>query len=121
MKRSRAGGSPVWVPACAGTHRGFVRRGVITGILEGDADAQPRSARRAACAVLAQRPQAAGWGAEQTAKLDLSREDAADDILLNQIVWKSVRGLDAQMPPPVRASFVFAIADDDDEEEEDDD
>lgn len=63
----------------------------------------------------------AGWGAEQTAKLDLSREDAADDILLNQIVWKSVRGLDAQMPPPVRASFVFALADDDDHEEEDDD
>jgi hypothetical protein len=63
---------------------------------------------------------AAGWGAEQTAQLDLSREDAADDILLNQIVWKSVRGLDAQMPPPVRAPFVFALADDDDEGEEDD-
>jgi len=61
-----------------------------------------------------------GWGAEQTAQLDLSREDAADDILLNQIVWKSVRGLDAQMPPPVRASFVFALADEDDEEEDED-
>ncbi|HXT60245.1 MAG TPA: alkaline phosphatase family protein, partial [Pirellulales bacterium] len=64
---------------------------------------------------------AAGWGAELTAQLDLSREDAADDLLLNQIVWKSVRGLDAQMPPPVRAPFVFALADDDDEGEEDDD
>jgi hypothetical protein len=62
-----------------------------------------------------------GWGAEQTAKLDLSREDAADDLLLNQIVWKSVRGPDAQMPPPVRASFVFALADDDDDEEGEDD
>ncbi len=61
-----------------------------------------------------------GWGAEQTAKLDLSREDAADDLLLNQIVWKSVRGPDAQMPPPVRASFVFALADDDDNEEGED-
>ncbi|MEX0712121.1 MAG: bifunctional YncE family protein/alkaline phosphatase family protein [Pirellulales bacterium] len=48
-----------------------------------------------------------GWGAEQSAQLDFSREDAADDLLLNALVWKSVRGPDSRMPPPVRASFVF--------------
>lgn len=57
---------------------------------------------------LAARNPAAGWGARQSAALDFSREDAADDLLLNEIVWKSVRGPGARMPPPVRASFVLA-------------
>ncbi|HUY36651.1 MAG TPA: alkaline phosphatase family protein [Pirellulales bacterium] len=61
-----------------------------------------------------------GWGAEQSARLDFSREDAADDLLLNQIVWKSVRGEHARMPPPVRAPFVFALDDEDQEADEDD-
>lgn len=61
-----------------------------------------------------------GWGVEQSAELDFSREDAADDIVLNEIIWKSVRGEHSRMPPPVRASFVIARADDDDEEDEDD-
>ncbi len=46
------------------------------------------------------------WAAEQTAKMDFSHEDAADDNLLNQVVWQSVRGPDSPMPPPVRAAFV---------------
>jgi hypothetical protein len=55
-------------------------------------------------------------------KMDFSIPDAADDLLLNEIVWRSVRGADSPMPPPVRAAFVFARAgDDDDDEDEDDD
>ncbi len=53
-----------------------------------------------------------------SATFDFSREDAADDLLLNEIVWKAVRGADAVMPPPVRAGFFFALpeaADDDDD------
>jgi hypothetical protein len=46
------------------------------------------------------------WGAEASEKLDLSREDAADDIVFNEIIWKSVKGADSPMPPPVRAAFV---------------
>jgi hypothetical protein len=57
------------------------------------------------------------FGAEISATLDFSREDAADDLLLNEIVWRSVRGADSRMPPPVRAAFVRAIP----EPEEDDD
>ena len=59
-----------------------------------------------------------GWGVEQSAQLDFTREDAADDILLNEIVWKSVRGPDSRMPPPVRASFVIARGDDEDEDDD---
>jgi len=46
------------------------------------------------------------WGANL--KLDFSREDAVDDLLLSEIVWRSVRGADSPMPSPVRAAFVFA-------------
>jgi hypothetical protein len=51
-----------------------------------------------------------------SAKLDFSREDAADDLVLNEIVWKAVRGADSIMPPPVRASFVFTLPEDDDDD-----
>ena len=50
--------------------------------------------------------------------MDLSREDAADDLLLGDIVWRSVRGANSPMPPPVRSAFVFSV-DKDEEEEED--
>jgi hypothetical protein len=86
---------------------------------QAEPDLTPYEHRPAQVDLTAMNP-SSGWGAEQTAKLDLSREDAADDLLLNQIVWKSVRGLDAQMPPPVRASFVFALEDDEDEDDDDD-
>jgi DNA-binding beta-propeller fold protein YncE len=46
------------------------------------------------------------WGADISEKFDLTREDAADDLLLNDVVWRSVRGPDSPMPPPVRAAFV---------------
>ncbi len=54
----------------------------------------------------------AGWGAGL--KMNFAREDAADEYLLNEMVWKSVRGPDSPMPPPVHAAFVFAHQDDDD-------
>lgn len=59
------------------------------------------------------------FGVKLSEELDFSSEDAADDILLNEIVWKSVRGADSPMPPPVRASFVFPVEDEDEEEEDD--
>lgn len=46
-------------------------------------------------------------GAKESEKFNLKREDAIDDILFNEVIWKSVRGKDSQMPPPVRAGFVF--------------
>jgi WD40 repeat protein len=54
------------------------------------------------------------FGALLSAKLDLTRPDAADDLLLGEIVWRSVRGAHSPMPPPVRSAFVFPHLDDDD-------
>ena len=45
------------------------------------------------------------WGGQL--KMNFAREDAADDLLLNEVVWRSVRGPDSPMPAPVRAAFVF--------------
>jgi hypothetical protein len=52
------------------------------------------------------------WGADL--KMDFSREDAADDFLLNETIWKSVRGAASPMPAPIHAAFVFTRADADD-------
>ncbi len=58
------------------------------------------------------------WGAQASMELDLSREDAADDLVFNEIIWRSVRGPDSVMPPPVRASFVFSGGEEEEEEDE---
>lgn len=65
--------------------------------------------------------QALAWGADMSEKMDFSIPDAADDLLLNDIVWRSVRGADSPMPPPVRAAFVFVRAGEDEDDDDDDD
>lgn len=50
--------------------------------------------------------------------MNLDQEDQAPDVLLNEIIWKTVRGEQSVMPPPRRAAFV-RTADLDDEEGED--
>ncbi len=57
-------------------------------------------------------------GALRSMQMDFSKEDAAPDVEFNEIIWKSVRGADSQMPAPVRSAFVRVIDDDDDEREE---
>jgi YVTN family beta-propeller protein len=54
------------------------------------------------------------WGG----KLDMNfaKEDAADDLLLNEVIWRSIRGENNPMPPPVRAAFVFTHPKDDDDD-----
>jgi YVTN family beta-propeller protein len=46
----------------------------------------------------------AAWGAEL--KFNLAKEDAADDLLFNEVIWRSVRGSAHPMPAPMRAGFV---------------
>jgi hypothetical protein len=60
------------------------------------------------------------FGAAQSMKMDFSKEDAADDLILGDIVWRSVRGADSPMPAPVRAAFVFTRGEEEEEEEEHD-
>jgi hypothetical protein len=54
------------------------------------------------------------WGSGLSEKMDFSKEDAADDLLLNEVIWRSVRGPDCPRPSPTRAAFVFSAAADKD-------
>jgi hypothetical protein len=56
------------------------------------------------------------WGANESRKMNFAKEDAADDLKLNEIIWRSVRGAKSPMPAPTRASFVFAPAPDRDDD-----
>lgn len=49
------------------------------------------------------------YGAALSEKLDLEKEDQADDILFNEIIWKSIRGANSRMPAPVRAAFFVPV------------
>lgn len=57
------------------------------------------------------------WGAERSSRMNFAKEDAADDLQLNEIIWKSIRGERVPMPSPVRASFVFTRPGDDDDDD----
>jgi DNA-binding beta-propeller fold protein YncE len=61
------------------------------------------------------------WGAKLSEQLDLSKEDAADDLLFGDIVWRSVKGADHPMPAPVRAAYVFREVEEEEESEEGED
>ena len=50
-----------------------------------------------------------GPGAERSAAMDFDEADAAPDIELNEIIWRSVRGQNVPMPAPVRSAFVRPI------------
>ncbi len=50
---------------------------------------------------------ASAWGARLSETFDFSKEDAADDLLLNEVIWRSVKGPNQPMPPPVRAAWFF--------------
>jgi len=78
-------------------------------------DATPFTAR-AARVPLDETNGVAAWGGAESARMNLAEADRAPDLELNEIVWRSVRGADCPMPPPVRAAFVrpAASAGDDD-------
>ncbi len=54
------------------------------------------------------------WGGNL--KLNFAREDAVDDLLLSEIVWRAVRGGSNPMPAPTRAAFVFTHPHDKDDD-----
>jgi len=55
------------------------------------------------------------WGGDLSRKMNFAKEDTADDLLLNEVIWRSIRGANKPMPAPVRAAFVFAFEKDDDD------
>jgi DNA-binding beta-propeller fold protein YncE len=65
---------------------------------------------------LKEKNEATAWGAKVSEKFNLAKEDAADDLLLNEVVWRSVKGAHSPMPAPVRAAFVMPRIQDDDDD-----
>jgi DNA-binding beta-propeller fold protein YncE len=55
----------------------------------------------------------AAWGSKL--KFNFAKEDAADDLLLNEVIWRSVKGSRRAMPAPTRAGFVMTTASRDDD------
>jgi DNA-binding beta-propeller fold protein YncE len=67
---------------------------------------------------LAEKNLANAWGAAASARMYLAEADLAPELELNEIIWRSVRGADSPMPPPVRAAFIRANPADPDEDDE---
>jgi hypothetical protein len=44
---------------------------------------------------------------ELSDSFNLEEIDAAPDHLFSQVIWKSIKGLNSEMPAPVRAAFVL--------------
>jgi hypothetical protein len=44
---------------------------------------------------------ARAWGAKQSKKMDFDDVDRNAPFVLNEIIWRSVKGADSPMPPPV--------------------
>ncbi|MFM7750483.1 MAG: phosphoesterase, partial [Opitutaceae bacterium] len=76
------------------------------------ADPTPFAARPAQVDINAKNTSLA-WGGAESERMDFSAPDKADDIRLNEIVWRSVRGAGSPMPAPIRAAFFKAHRDDD--------
>ena len=66
---------------------------------------------------LKEKNKATAWGSKLSEKFNLAKEDAADDLLLNEVVWRSVKGARSAMPAPVRAAFVMPRIQDDDDDD----
>jgi DNA-binding beta-propeller fold protein YncE len=58
-------------------------------------------------------------GAQASLAMDFSEVDRAPELELNEIIWKSIRGANAMMPPPRRAAFVRSIENGEREEKKD--
>lgn len=45
------------------------------------------------------------YGAERSSKMDFTEYDKVDDFELNEILWRSIKGADAPLPPAVRRAI----------------
>ena len=69
-------------------------------------DVRPYKAK-AANVNLEERNLASNRSSERSEKWNFAREDAAPDLDLNEVVWKSVKGENSIMPAPRRSAFVI--------------
>ena len=47
------------------------------------------------------------YGAERSMKMDFDEYDRIDDFELNEILWRSIKGKDAPVPPAVRRAIAY--------------
>ena len=52
---------------------------------------------------------------ETSETFDFSKEDNIDDATFNEVIWKAVRGIDSDCPPPVHAAFLLPEVEEDGE------
>jgi len=57
------------------------------------------------------------YGSAASSKMNFAKEDAVDDLLLNKVIWHSIKGADVPMPAPTRAAFVFTKPGSDDDDD----
>ena len=52
---------------------------------------------------------ALAYGAERSSKMDFSEYDKIDDFELNEILWRTIKGKDAPLPPAVRQAIAYRV------------
>jgi hypothetical protein len=50
---------------------------------------------------------ASAYGAKESEAMDFSRPDEIDEALLNEILWRSIKGADAPVPAPRHGAWVM--------------
>ncbi|HEY5311783.1 MAG TPA: alkaline phosphatase family protein, partial [Pirellulales bacterium] len=50
------------------------------------------------------------YGAERSSRMDFAEYDKIDDFELNEILWRSIKGPDAPIPPAVRRAIAYRTA-----------
>ena len=50
---------------------------------------------------------ATAYGADRSMKMDFDEYDRIDDFELNEILWRSIKGKDAPVPPAVRRAIAY--------------
>jgi YVTN family beta-propeller protein len=68
------------------------------------ADLRPYEAAAAQIDLEAVNPKSA-YGAARSARMDFSEYDRVDDFELNEVLWRSIKGADAPLPPAVRRAI----------------
>lgn len=49
------------------------------------------------------------YGSKRCEEFELTKEDAIPDIEFNEIIWKAIKGVNSEMPAPLRSAFVKII------------
>lgn len=78
-------------------------------------DAQPFT-HLPAVVSLTERNGADAPGSQASLRMNMEEADLTPELELNEIVWRSIRGRDSVMPPPVRTGFIRPVAEDDEDD-----